>query len=100
MELVILHNSDKRRFETEINGHIAFVEYNLFNNGINYTHTEVPPELEGKGIGSALASHVLHYATENNLRVMPLCPFIKSYIDRHPEFALTSMLHQIKKENW
>lgn len=100
MELVIQHNTDKRRFETEVEGHVALVEYNLFNNGINYTHTEVPTQLEGRGIGSALAKHVLNYARENNLRVMPLCPFIKAYIDRHPEYADISMLHQIKKENW
>lgn len=100
MELVIQHNTDKRRFEVSINGELAFVEYNLFNNGINYTHTEVPPSLEGKGIGSALAKHVLDYARENSLRVMPLCPFIKAYIDRHPEYAAISMLHNIKKENW
>jgi uncharacterized protein len=100
MELVITHNIDKHRFETIIEGHIAFVEYNLFNNGINYTHTEVPKELEGKGIGKALAKFVLDYARENHLRVMPLCPFIKGYIDRNMEYADLSMLHGIKKENW
>jgi predicted GNAT family acetyltransferase len=51
-------------------------------------------------VGSALAKHVLDYARENKLRVMPLCPFIKAYIDRHPEYADISMLHNIKKENW
>lgn len=100
MELVIHHHVDNRRFEVTVDGYTSFVEYNLFNNGINYTHTEVPPQLEGKGIGSALAHHVLQYAAENKLRVMPLCPFIKGYIDRHPEFATNSMLHNIKKENW
>ncbi len=100
MELAIVQNTDKRRFETTVNGITAFVEYNLFNNGINYTHTEVPGELEGKGIGSALAKHVLEYAKENHLKVMPLCPFIKKYIDRHPEYASISMLHGIKKNEW
>lgn len=100
MELAIIHNTDKHRFETTVDNITAFVEYNLFNNGINYTHTEVPTGLEGKGIGSALAKHVLEYAKENKLRIMPLCPFIKAYIDRHPEYASISMLHNIKKENW
>ena len=100
MELVIFHDTEKRRFETRVNGFTAFVEYNLFNQGINYTHTEVPTELEGKGIGSFLAKHVLDYAREQHLMVMPLCPFIKSYIDRHPEYADISMLHGIKKTDW
>jgi predicted GNAT family acetyltransferase len=100
MELVIIHNELKQRFETTVDGNTAFVEYNLFSHGINYTHTEVPKVLEGKGVGSALAKFVLDYARENQLRVMPLCPFIKGYIDRHPEYADISMLHGIKKENW
>lgn len=100
MELVIFHDTEKRRFETSVNGLIAFVEYNLFNQGINYTHTEVPVELEGQGIGSSLAKHVLNYAREQHLRVMPLCPFIRSYIDRHQEYADISMLHGIKKTDW
>jgi uncharacterized protein len=100
MELVIFHDKDKRRFETNVNGFVAFVEYNLFNQGINFTHTEVPTELEGQGIGSYLAKHVLNYAREQHLRVMPLCPFIKGYIDRHMEYADISMLHGIKKTDW
>jgi len=100
MELVIQHNTEKRRFETTVDGHTAFVEYNLFNNGINYTHTEVPQALEGQGIAKALARHVLDYARENKLKVMPLCPFIKGYIDRHPEYQDISMLHNIKRSDW
>lgn len=100
MELVIQHNTAQKRFEVQMENKVSFVEYNLFNNGINYTHTEVPSEFEGKGIGSALAKFVLDYAVENHLKVMPLCPFIRGYIDRHPEYASISMLHGIKKENW
>lgn len=100
MELAIHHNEKQHRFEVTVNDITAFVEYNLFKNGINYTHTEVPSGLEGKGVGSALAKFVLDYAQQNNLRVMPLCPFIKAYIDRHPEYQDNSMLHNIKKENW
>ena len=100
MELVIIQDTAQNRFETTVNGYTAFVEYYTSGNRINYTHTEVPAELEGKGIGSALAKYVLEYAREHHLKVMPLCPFIKAYIDRHPEFAGISMLHGIKKEDW
>jgi predicted GNAT family acetyltransferase len=100
MELAIIQNTDKHRFETTVDNITAFVEYTLVKQTINYTHTEVPPGLEGKGVGSALARFVLDYAVENHLRVMPLCPFIKAYIDRHPEYAPISMLHGIKKADW
>lgn len=100
MELAIQHNIKQHRFETTVNNITAFVEYNLFNNGINFTHTEVPVGLEGKGIGSGLAKFVLDYAVSEHLKIMPLCPFIKAYIDRHPEYQEYSMLHGIKKENW
>ena len=86
MELVIHNNTDKNRFEAFVNGSHAYVEYGLTKEGIMFTHTEVPAELEGKGIGSAMAMYVLEYAKENQLKVTPLCPFIKAYMDRHTEY--------------
>jgi predicted GNAT family acetyltransferase len=50
-------------------------------------HTEVPKELEGRGIGSALIRGVLDTARREGLKVNPLCPFAKAYIDKHPEYA-------------
>ena len=67
-----MKNQENHRFETTVNNITAYVEYNLFNNGINFTHTEVPVGLEGKGVGSGLAKFVLDYAQQNSLRVMPL----------------------------
>lgn len=49
-------------------------------------HTIVPEEMEGKGIGSALVKHALEYARHEHLYVKPTCPFIRAYIDRHPEY--------------
>ena len=53
---------------------------------IIFTHTLVPVSLKGQGIASYLAKYVLDYARENNLNVIPQCPFIRSYIERHPEY--------------
>jgi predicted GNAT family acetyltransferase len=50
-------------------------------------HTEVPKELEGRGIGSALIRGVLDTARRQGLKVVPLCPFAKAYIEKHPEYA-------------
>jgi predicted GNAT family acetyltransferase len=86
-DISVRDNVDKKRFETEIEGHTAFVDYMRHGDTIWYTHTEVPKELEGHGVGSALAKYVLDYAVTNSLKVVPKCPFIAKYIEMHPEYA-------------
>lgn len=82
----IRHDTAKQRFKT---GHDdpGFVEYRDRGDGMfELTRTEVPSQLEGKGVGSALARNALDYARDNDLRVVPTCPFIRSYIEKHPEY--------------
>ena len=86
MELEIKNLQDQRMFVAEVEGKKAFVQYILVKQRIIFTHTEVPVGLEGKGVGSKLAKHVLEYAKEHELKVMPLCPFIAGYMSRHPEY--------------
>jgi len=86
-ELQIREAPERSRFEAEIDGRVAFVEYRRRGNRIYLAHTEVPPALEGRGIGSALARHALEYARENALEVVPSCPFIAAYIRSHPAYA-------------
>ncbi len=50
-------------------------------------HTEVPKELNGKGIGSALVRGLLDIARTQGLKVVPVCPFVSGYIAKHPEYA-------------
>ncbi|MEM6261222.1 MAG: GNAT family N-acetyltransferase [Bacteroidota bacterium] len=84
----VVQNTEKKRFEIELDGKFAFTEYTTTPKGmIVYTHTEVPQEMEGKGIGSTLAKHVLDYARQEKMTVLPLCPFVAGYIRRHPEYA-------------
>src|SRR5690349_4710371 len=80
------NNEAEERFEAQIDGHLAVVEYQRRPGVIVYTHTEVPDALEGRGIGSKLARTVLDYARREQLAVVPSCPFIRSYIARHPEY--------------
>lgn len=93
MSYTILDNKQKNRFEIHQDGYIAFEDYQLFEGGISYMHTEVPKELSGKGIASALAKMLLDYAIENNLKVKPYCPHIKAYIDKHEEYQFNSIFH-------
>jgi uncharacterized protein len=83
----VRNNAAEGRFEVEVEGALAVVEYQLRPGAIIFTHTEVPPELEGRGIAARMAKTALEHAREQGLRVVPLCPYIAAYIERHPEYG-------------
>ena len=80
------NNPDKNRFEAAIPAGTAVCEYMKVGNTLIFTHTEVPEALEGQGIGGALAKAGLEYVREHDFTTAPLCPFVKAYIQRHPEY--------------
>lgn len=84
-DVTVTHNPEKHRFEAIVDGHLAIAEYNLIRGGIVFTHTEVPKELEGRGVGSALVRAGLAHARENALKVTPICPFFAAYMKKHAE---------------
>lgn len=85
-ELEVKNNPEHHRFEIVLDDKVAMVGYRMTGNTIVFTHTEVPPEFEGMGVGSKLARHVLDYAKAQGHRVHAQCPFIAGYIRRHPEY--------------
>ena len=82
----VINNEAEHRYETTVEGRVAFAEYFVRGSVITFPHTLVPPALEGKGVGSALAKAALEGAKAGGLTVVPKCPFIRAYIDRHPEY--------------
>jgi uncharacterized protein len=84
-------NTERHRFELDAGGHVAYSNYSRAGNVLTILHTEVPKEFEGHGIGSALVRGVLDIARNQGLKVVPVCPFAKTYIERHPEYA--DLLH-------
>jgi predicted GNAT family acetyltransferase len=82
----VTNDEVQHRFELSVDGHVAFAEYFIRGNVVTFTHTLVPNELEGKGVGSALAKAALNDARSRGLAVIPRCPFIHAYIERHPEY--------------
>lgn len=82
----VTHNEAEQRFETEVGGHRALLEYRRRGSKLDLVHTEVPDELEGQGIGSALVRAALEYAREHQQQVIPSCPFVAVYIKRHDEY--------------
>lgn len=83
----VSNNEAASRFESSVDGYTAFLNYKLRGTLLALIHTEVPPELEGRGVGSALARFALEFAKERGLKVLPSCPFVAAYIERHPEYA-------------
>lgn len=83
----VVNNTVSHRFELAIENFVGKAWYRLSPGTITFTHTDVPKELAGKGVGSKLARAALDHARAENLRVVPLCPFIAAYIDKHPEYA-------------
>ena len=86
-DTIVVHDEESNRFTASRDGHMAVLEYQLFTDKVVFTHTEVPRELEGSGVGGSLARTGLEWARERGLRVVPVCPFVAAYIRRHPEYV-------------
>jgi len=80
-------NLAHHRFELEVEGHVAKTYYKIEDGVITFIHTEVPPELGGKGVGSRLIKGALDQVRARGLKVIAECPFVKAYIEKHPEYA-------------
>lgn len=83
--LPIVHNLAQSRFEAQVDGGLAHVDYRRVGGTLHMMHTEVPPAAEGRGIAAALVQAALDYAEGNGLSVMPLCSYVRAYIRRHPD---------------
>ena len=83
----VRNNTTLNRFELDVDGHLALAYYRPTPGVITFTHTEVPPALSGRGIGSALARGALEKARAQGLKVVAKCEFIGGYIAKHPELA-------------
>ncbi len=84
--LDINHDESAKRFETTIEGHTGYISYQEQGDTLIYDHTIVPPQLGGRGVGSALVKHALDYAHKHNKKVVPQCSFVASYIHKHPDY--------------
>jgi uncharacterized protein len=82
----VTDNTAKSRFELEVEGHVAFAEYTSEGNVITFTHTVVPEQLGGKGVGSKLAAGALDLVRAKGQRVVAQCPFISGYIAKKTDY--------------
>ncbi|MBS0632355.1 MAG: N-acetyltransferase [Verrucomicrobia bacterium] len=84
--IVVSHNLAEHRFEAQVDGHLAVVEYERDGTRLIMTHTFVPPELRGRGIAEKLVRPALDYARNERLTVVPACSYVAVFIQRHPEY--------------
>lgn len=87
MGAVIRHEPQARRFVTGAGDEAAYLTYRELDGRIlDFDHTFVPHRFRGGGIASQLTAHALQYARAGGYRVIPSCPFVSTYIARHPEY--------------
>lgn len=82
----VVDNRAEHEFELVVDGHRAIAAYQLEDKVIVFTHTIVPKAIGGRGVASKLIKAALDSARDRGLRVVPQCPFVKAYIERHPEY--------------
>ena len=87
MNLEIEHLADHGRFQAVVDGRFCVADYRLIDGVMAITHTEVPPALEGRGIGGALVQAALDHARGAGWKVRPLCSYARAYMQRHPKTA-------------
>ncbi len=87
MNISVTNNAGQSRYEIHLDGVLGgFAEYKLSGSHTVFVHTEVDEAFEGHGVGSALARGALDDVRKQGRQAVPLCPFIKRFIERHPEY--------------
>ena len=82
----VSNNEVAQQYQARIDGALAYIQYERQGDRITYLHTRVPKALEGRRIASALTHTALEDARARKLTVVPVCPFVSAYIERHPEY--------------
>jgi predicted GNAT family acetyltransferase len=86
MGVAIRHEPAARRFVADLDGATAYLTYREIDaHVLDFDHTFVPRAFRGRGIASQLTQHALEHARGRGYRVVPSCPFVAAYVQRHPE---------------
>ena len=82
---MVTNNREECQYEMIVDGHKALAAYRREGNVVSFTHTEVPEELEGQGVGTRLIAGALEQVREEGARIVPLCSFVRHYVETHTE---------------
>ena len=83
MNLEVKHDKGSERFVAEVEGHEAYLSYNVYDDIIDLSYAYTPPELRGKGIAKIVVEYALKYAEENYLKVIPTCSYVQAFVERN-----------------
>jgi uncharacterized protein len=86
-EYPVTDNQAESRFEIRAGGYLAELIYHRRGNRLVLIHTEVPEELERHGLGGRLVTAAVDRAAREDLTIVPLCPFARGWLERHPDVA-------------
>ncbi len=84
--MAVRDNTERRRFEMDVEGGMAFANYRADDSVVVVTHTEVPTALQGKGVGSRFVQEMLDLIRASGRKVVPACGFVATFIRHHPEY--------------
>jgi predicted GNAT family acetyltransferase len=82
---MVTNNRAEGQYEMIVDGHKALAAYRLDGDRVSFVHTEVPEALEGQGVGTRLIAGALEQVREEGLKIVPLCSFVRHYVETHPE---------------
>lgn len=86
MEPKVIHEKENERFVIYNEGNEVYVEYTMRNNEIDLNHTYTNPALRGKGLAAHVVRAALEFAKENNLKVIPTCSYVQSFIAKNDQY--------------
>jgi hypothetical protein len=86
MEEKVMHEPDNKRFVIYSEDKETFVEYKMTNDKIDLYHTYSDPSLRGKGLAAHVVRAAMEFAKENNLKVIPTCSYVQSFVRRYDEY--------------
>ena len=81
--LPLSDEEESRQFVMRVGGHRVRMEYDRTPDRIFLTHLLVPPAVEGEGVSEALTEKVLAWVESRGMKLVPYCPFVKTYLRRH-----------------
>lgn len=85
-DIKLINNTEAHNFELFVNEQLSFIDYKMRDNKVYLIHTEVPAELQGKGVAEALVTKAFEYAEQHQLKVVPLCSYVQAFLKRHSEW--------------
>ena len=87
MDIQVQHNAERQRFETHLGDRLAYLSYTFEGDSVVFDHTFVPEEFRGRGAAATLVREGLEEARRQRWKIVPNCPYVAAFLERHSEFA-------------